>query len=313
MVTFSIVTMLGLGLVAAGLLAVASRVFFVKDDPRVAEALEILPGANCGGCGFAGCEGYAKAVVNDPSVPANRCCASPKEAIVALAELTGKTVAEAEPLVAMRRCDVYHGHVAMRYEYQGVPSCAAASLLRGGTNACSFSCLGFGDCVQSCPFGAMKIVGNLACVDIGRCTGCGTCVSACPRGVLQLIPLRARVCIPCNSRVKGKGVTEVCDTGCIKCGKCVRECPAKAISLQDGRMVIDHKLCLSYGAACQEVCVATCVRKIIRPISLAGQDGEQVQQLGTEQTPPAEDSGASSAAHQEGSESAVVPGGKHDA
>ena len=151
MVTVSILTMFGLGLVCAGILAAASKIFYVKENPMVTAALELLPGANCGGCGFAGCEGYAKAVVTDPNVAANRCVACPKESIVALGELTGKTVAEAEPLISMRRCDVNGGHVGQRYVYHGIPSCAAASVIRGGTNSCSWSCLGFGDCVQACP------------------------------------------------------------------------------------------------------------------------------------------------------------------
>ena len=263
--------MFGLGLAAAVMLAVASKVFYVKENPKVEAALEILPGANCGGCGFPGCEGYAKAVVNDPDIPANRCCASPKEAIVALAELTGKVVAEAEPLVSMRRCDMYHGQVATTYEYQGIPSCAAATPLRGGSNACNYSCLGFGDCVQACPFGAMSIVGNLACVDVERCTGCGACTKACPRGVLHLIPKRARVCIPCSSLAKGKAVMETCEAGCIKCAKCVRACPAKAVSLKKGLITVDHNLCLSYGEECNMACVAACSRHILRPIDLLNQ------------------------------------------
>lgn len=271
MILYSILAMFGLGLAAAVMLAVASRVFYVQENPKVEAALEILPGANCGGCGFAGCEGYARAVVNEPDIPANRCCASSKEAIVALAELTGKVVAEAEPLVSMRRCDIYHGQVATTYEYQGIPSCAAATPLRGGANACNYSCLGFGDCVQACPFGAMSIVGNLACVDVERCTGCGGCTKACPRGVLELVPKRARVCIPCNSRAKGKAVMEVCDVGCIKCAKCVRTCPAKAISMKNGRISVDHGLCLSFGEECNMACVASCSRSILRPIDLLHQ------------------------------------------
>ena len=260
--------MFGLGLVAAGLLAVASRVFFVKENPKVEAALEILPGANCGGCGFPGCEGYAKAVVNDPAIPANRCCASPKEAIVALAELTGKVVAEAEPLVSMRRCDIYHGQVATTFEYRGIPSCAAATPLRGGQSACNNSCLGYGDCVQACPFEAMSIVGNLACVDVERCTGCGACVKAGRRGVVERVREGVRGCGPCNSRAKGKAVMEVCEVGCIKCAKCIRTCPAKAIRLKDGIIEVDHSLCLSYGEECGMACVKACARQILRPIDL---------------------------------------------
>ena len=134
MVFVSIMTLFALGLAASIILAVASRVFYVKEDPRVEAVVEALPGANCGGCGFAGCEGYATAVVNDPSVPANKCCAGGAATSIAVGELTGKTVAEAEPLYALRRCDKLAGKVAPRYQYQGMPSCAAAALMRGGTS-----------------------------------------------------------------------------------------------------------------------------------------------------------------------------------
>ena len=264
MVFVSIMTLFGLGLGASIILAVASRVFYVKEDPRVEAVLEALPGANCGGCGFAGCEGYANAVVNDPCVAANKCCAGGATTSVAVGELTGKTVAESEPLYALRRCDKLTGQVEARYEYQGMPSCAAASLMRGGTDSCAFSCLGYGDCVQSCPFDAMCIVNGVVQVDAGKCTGCGMCVCVCPRGVLELTPLRARVAVYCNTREKLRAVTDVCKVGCVKCMKCVKTCPAKAVSLQDNRIVIDQLVRLSYGAECNEACVASCARKIFR-------------------------------------------------
>ncbi|UIA98828.1 Fe-S cluster domain-containing protein [Desulfovibrio desulfuricans] len=264
MVFVSIMTLFALGLAASIILAVASRVFFVKEDPRVEAVLEALPGANCGGCGFAGCEGYATAVVNDPDIPANMCCAGGAVTSVAVGDLTGKTVAEAEPLYALRRCDKLTGQVEARYEYQGMPSCAAASLMRGGTDSCAFSCLGYGDCVQSCPFEAMQIVDGVVRVDVGKCTGCGMCVSVCPRGVLELTPLRARVAVYCNNHEKLRAVTDVCKAGCIKCMKCVKMCPAQAVSMKDNRIVIDQLVCLSYGAECHEACVAACARKIFR-------------------------------------------------
>ena len=264
MVFVSIMTLFALGLASSIILAVASRVFYVREDPMVEAVLEALPGANCGGCGFAGCEGYANAVVNDPEVPANKCCAGGAATSVAVGDLTGKTVAEAEPLYALRRCDKLAGQVGARYEYQGMPSCAAASLMRGGTDSCAFSCLGYGDCVQSCPFDAMRIVDGVVQVDAAKCTGCGTCVSVCPRGVLELTPLRARVAVYCNTREKLRAVTDVCKVGCVKCMKCVKMCPAKAVSLEEDRIVIDQLLCLSYGAECHEACVAACARKIFR-------------------------------------------------
>ena len=127
-----------------------------------------------------------------------------------------------------------------------------------------YSCLGFGDCVQACPFGAMEVRDGLARVDRGKCTGCGACVAACPRGILELTPQRGRVAVYCNTRDKLRAVMDVCDVGCIKCGKCVKTCPARAVRLEDNRIVIDQLQCLSYGPSCGEVCVSGCPRHILR-------------------------------------------------
>lgn len=266
MVTTSIIVLFGLGLLASVVLAVASRVFYIKEDPRVEAVLEVLPGANCGGCGFAGCEGYAAAVVNDPKIPANSCCAGGAQTSIAVGELTGKTVAEAEPLMSLRRCDKVAGNVSLRYQYQGMPSCAAAAMLRGGVDNCQYSCLGFGDCVMVCSFDAMQIVNGLVQVNARKCTGCGRCTQACPRGVLELVPKRARVAVYCNTHDKLRAVTDICDSGCIKCGRCIKVCPAKAVRLENSRIVIDQLQCLSYGPECNEACVSACARHILRPV-----------------------------------------------
>lgn len=264
MVLTSIITLFALGLVAAAILAVASRVFYIKEDPRVEAVLEVLPGANCGGCGFAGCEGYAAAVVSDPSIPANKCCAGGAQTSIAVGELTGKTVSEAEPLVSLRRCDKVAGNVALRYQYHGMPSCAAAAMLRGGVDTCKYSCLGFGDCVVACPFDAMEIKDGLVQVNASKCIGCGRCVETCPRDALELVPKRSRVAVYCNTRDKLRAVTDVCDSGCIKCGRCIKACPAKAVRLENNRIVVDHLQCLSYGSECNEACVYSCARRIFR-------------------------------------------------
>ena len=242
MVMISVLVLLGLGLVTATVLAVASRVFHVEEDPRVQAVLEALPGANCGGCGYAGCEGYATAVATDPAVPANRCCAGGAETSIAVGELTGKTVAASDPLVSFRRCDKVAGNVALRYDYQGMPSCAAAAGLVGGSDSCSYSCLGFGDCVQVCPFDAIEVRGGLARVNASKCTGCGKCAETCPRNVLELVPARTRVMVFCSTKDRLKAVTEVCKVGCIKCGRCVKSCPAGAVTLENDRIHINHKI-----------------------------------------------------------------------
>ena len=214
---------------------------------------------------------YLFAMIVDPAARAN----------------VAKTVAEAEPLYALRRCDKLAGKVAPRYQYQGMPSCAAAALMRGGTDVCVYSCLGFGDCVQACPFGAMEVRDGLVRVDRGKCTGCGVCVSACPRGILELTPQRGRVAVYCNTRDKLRAVMDVCDVGCIKCGKCIKACPAKAVRLEDNRIVIDQLQCLSYGPVCEEVCVSGCPRHILRSTRKAIAPRPAADAEDTAATPPA--------------------------
>ncbi len=265
MVLTSVLTLFGLGLVAAIVLAAASRVFYVEEDPRVEAVMDALPGANCGGCGYAGCEGYAIAVVNEANVAASLCVAGSADTSITIGELTGKSVGAADPMISFRRCDKVAGKVAEKYQYHGMPSCAAATLLMNGSDLCSWSCLGFGDCVEVCPFDAMEVIDRLVVINPRKCTGCGICIKACPRDSLDLIPMRARVAVTCATKDKLRAVMDICEVGCINCGKCIKACPAKAISTRDSRIEIDQQKCLSYGSDCEEVCIATCPRKILRP------------------------------------------------
>ncbi len=268
MLTYSVLILFGVGLVAGIILAIASKVFYVEEDPRVEAVLDALPGANCGGCGYAGCEGYASAVVSDPSVPASLCVAGSADTTIAVGELTGKAVSEADPLVAVRRCEKNDGHVVQRFEYQGLASCASAASLGSGLgiDACPYSCLGLGDCVKVCPFGALDVEDMLVRVNTAVCTGCGKCTNACPRGLLELVPLRARVMVFCSTQKKAKEVSEVCEVGCISCTLCVKKCPAKAVTIKDNIVQIDHKICLEYGDSCEKACVSSCKRNIFKSL-----------------------------------------------
>ncbi len=283
MVLTSVLTLFGLGLVAAIVLAAASRVFYVEEDPRVEAVMDALPGANCGGCGYAGCEGYAIAVVNEPSVSAALCVAGSADTTITVGELTGKAVGAADPMISFRRCDKIAGNVKARYQYHGLPSCAGATLLMDGSDLCSWSCLGFGDCVEVCPFGAMEIKGGLVVISSTKCTGCGLCIKACPRNSLDIIPARARVAVTCATKDKLRAVMDVCEVGCINCGKCIKVCPAKAITQVDSRIEIDQHKCLSYGSDCAEICISDCPRNILRPFcptlntSLQTSDLEELQ------------------------------------
>lgn len=264
MIVESVLSLFGLGLVSSSILAVASKVLAVEEDPRVEVVLDALPGANCGGCGFAGCEAYAVAVLNDPSMPANKCCAGGPDVAIRIGELTGKSAGDADPEVAFRRCVKIDGNVAKKFDYFGIQTCAAAAIINDGPDACRFSCLGFGDCVAACPFDAMWIEDGLVHISPAKCTSCGSCVRTCPHSILELIPRRARVQVFCSSQDKAKAVKDVCDAGCVGCGVCVKKCPAGAIRMEDERIYINHKVCLEYGPSCGEVCVDKCPRDILR-------------------------------------------------
>lgn len=264
MISTSILILAILGFAVAVMLGFASKIFYVEEDPKVEAVLEALPGANCGGCGYAGCEGYANAVVKSPNVAANLCVAGGAKTAAQVGELTGKAVTESDPLISFRRCDKISGKVQKRYTYQGLPSCAAAATLAQGSDVCSHSCLGFGDCVVACPFDALYLKDGIVCVRENICTGCGKCTHACPRNILELIPRRARVAVRCSSRDKLRAVMDVCLVGCIQCGKCIKSCPAGAISFQDSRIHIDQQKCLAYGDECELICSKGCPRQILR-------------------------------------------------
>lgn len=264
MLVTSALALLGIGAVAAVILAVASRLLRVEENPLIEEVADALPGANCGGCGFAGCEAYAAAVVVNPDIPANLCTVGGNEVADKVGTLSGKAVVTGEPTVSFRRCSRAEGNVKIKYEYVGTATCASAALLEGGPYMCTWACLGYGDCLRACPFDAMYLENGMVEIIPSKCVSCGQCVKACPRSILQIIPRRARVANHCATREKLKSVSDVCGVGCINCLKCLKACPADAITYDHRRIEIDYSLCIAYGQACGEACVASCPRGILR-------------------------------------------------
>jgi electron transport complex protein RnfB len=181
-----------------------------------------------------------------------------------VAELTGKKMAAVENMVAAVRCSRIEGGVQQKHRYVGYGSCTGANLAFGGPMACKYACLGLGECAQACPFDAITVVDNFPEVDPVLCVGCGTCVRTCPKHIIELMPLKARVWVPCSTKDPGKAVKEVCGVGCISCKMCVKVCPAKAVRLEDGVVRIDHQKCMDYGPECGEICVEKCPRNIFR-------------------------------------------------
>lgn len=247
-----------LGLVFGVLLALASVAFFVKPDLRVQLIREALPGANCGGCGYPGCDGYAEGVVAD-GAKTNLCSVGGAEVAARIAEIMGVQAEETVPMRAFLKCKGTPARSPRTVLYSGIQDCRSAAILPGGSpNACPFGCMGFGTCVEVCAFGALSIVDGLATVDASKCTGCGACVAVCPKSVLTLIPKRENVAVACNSHWKGPTVKKVCSIGCIGCGLCAKLCPAGAITMDRDLAVIDPEKCVNCGT-----CVAKCPSKCI--------------------------------------------------
>ncbi|MDR2527839.1 MAG: RnfABCDGE type electron transport complex subunit B [Synergistaceae bacterium] len=252
-----------LGLLFGALLAFASIKFFVKIDERVSLIREILPGANCGGCGYPGCDGYADAVVSE-GANTGRCAAGGPNLAEKIAAIMGVASEAFVPMRAFLRCQGTARVSARTVGYDGVRDCRSASIIPGGSpNACPYGCIGFGACVTVCNFGALSIVDGLVRVNAAKCVGCGACVDICPKSVLGLTSRSSAVQVFCNSSWKGPDVKKVCSVGCLACGLCVRSCPAKAITLQNNRALIDTKLCTNCGT-----CVTKCPAKTIGPLNV---------------------------------------------
>jgi len=203
-------------------------------------------------------------VVNDPDVKPNLCFPGKSEVAEAVADITGKKMAAVEAMVAAVRCSRVEGKVRQKYHYIGYGSCSGANLAFGGPQECLYACIGLGECAEACPFDAIAMVDNFPVVDPVACVGCGTCVRRCPKNIIELLARTARVWVPCSTQDPGKKVKGICEAGCIACKMCVKVCPAKAVSLENNVVVIDHDKCLAYGPECGEICVEKCPRHIFR-------------------------------------------------
>lgn len=246
-------------------LAIAAHKFAVETNPLIEEVLESLPMAQCGGCGYPGCEGYAMAVVNDPEVAPNLCFPGKEAVAERVATLTGKKMTAVEDTVAVVRCSRIEGRVSHKHEYFGFNSCTAANLSFGGPSSCQYACIGLGECAAACPFDAIEMEENFPVINPDKCVSCGVCVKTCPKAIMSIQTLKARVWVPCSTKDLGKDVKKVCEVGCISCKLCIKACPADAVSYEKGLIQIDHKSCIAYGPSCGEACVEKCPRDIFLP------------------------------------------------
>jgi electron transport complex protein RnfB len=253
----AIISLGALGLVFGLILAIASHIFKVEVDERTEKILDALPNANCGGCGYPGCSGYAEAIVQD-GVAINKCAPGGADTVAKIAEIMGVTASKSEKMVAIVKCRGDNTVTTQKHNYVGVLDCVAANITQGGDKGCAYGCLGLGTCVSVCAFDAIRIENGIAVINPENCTACGKCVEACPRNIIEIVPYSKKVHVTCKSVDKGPMVKKVCDIGCIACRLCEKVCPVDAIHVDNNLASIDYDKCIQ----CM-LCVEKCPVNII--------------------------------------------------
>ena len=247
-----------IGAVCALLLVLASKYMAVPVDERFPAIRGCLPGANCGACGYAGCDGYANALTAGEESKINKCIAGGKSVAMALADTMGVEFEAVAEVNAYVLCSGSCKVTDKKADYTGTRTCAAAKLLHSGDGACRYGCLGYGDCASVCHEHAINIVNGVARINDIRCMGCGACVRTCPQQIITVLPKNIEQFVGCSNHDRGPAVKAVCSAGCIGCGLCAKKCPQGAITMKSNLPFIDYNKCIG----CIE-CMDACPMKII--------------------------------------------------
>lgn len=250
-----------LGLIFGILLGFASKRFEVKVNPKIPKIREILPGANCGGCGYAGCDAYAEAVIEGGAKP-NLCSVGGAKTTGDIGDVLGVAVEAGVKKTAFVKCSGNCSVAKQNYNLEGVSDCLTASLMEdGGSKACSFGCLGLATCVSVCEFDAIHIVDGIAKVDYDKCTNCGACINICPKGLIESVPANTNVRVECNNSEIGKHVKQNCSVACIGCKICERNCPSDAVHVTGFLAKVNYDKCTNC-----ELCTTKCPTGAIKNI-----------------------------------------------
>lgn len=246
------------GVLLGFFLGISGEKFKVEVDSREEAILDVLPGNNCGGCGYAGCSGLAAAIVKGEA-PVNQCPVGGPAVGAKIGEIMGVAAEEGAKKVAFVKCIGDCEKAKTDYDYTGVEDCQAMAFVpNGGPKSCNYGCLGYGSCVKACPFDAIHVINGVAHVDPMACKACGKCVAACPKNLIELVPYDAKHIVACSSKDKGKDVMAACQAGCIGCHLCEKNCPSDAVHVVDNIAYIDQDKCTGCDA-----CALKCPKKVI--------------------------------------------------
>ncbi len=249
-----------IAIICAIVLTVSATFFAVKENEKVVAVRDCLPGANCGACGYSGCDGYAKALGEGECDNPSLCIPGGADVAAQIGEIVGLAAGDVASKVAYVACNGACKADQRKYVYDGIKTCTAAKLSYNGDRDCTFACLGYGDCVAVCPHDAIVInpEKGIAEIDPSKCIGCGLCEKTCPNHVIHIVNDTSRVLVKCSSHDKGAVVRKFCSVGCIGCMKCQKTCPEGAIKVENNLAVIDYDKCTGCGA-CHDVCPVKCI------------------------------------------------------
>ncbi len=258
-IILAVIIVSAIGLILGLGLAVASIVFAVPVDEKAEKVRELLPGANCGACGYTGCDGYAKALSNGETTDCSLCIPGGNDVAKGIGEVMGLSAGKITPMVAAVMCQGNRTNVDEKLQYSGVHSCKMATQLFGGPKNCVYGCIGFGDCVDVCPYEAIFICDGVARINPDKCRACKKCIASCPRSLIDLFPLdTVKAAVLCKNHAKGAQTRKQCKAGCIGCMKCVKACPVDAVTIDNFCAVVDYDKCIGCGQ-CHKVCPVGCI------------------------------------------------------
>lgn len=255
-----IIAIIPIGLILGVALAFFSAKFAVAENEKAKRVRSFLPGANCGACGFAGCDDYANAIAEGRAEP-NLCVPGGAAVAADIGNMLGVELAAPERKAAFVHCNGNCDATSKKAEYAGISSCRAAAMLYGGPGVCNFSCIGLGDCAEKCPENAICIKAGIAHVDVTKCIGCGICKNTCPKNIISMVPRTATTAVMCSNKDKGADARKACKNACIGCGKCAKNCKNGAIKVENNLAHIDYSKCTACGE-CADACPTKCLKKV---------------------------------------------------